>query len=211
MGASMSDVRSRTGVAAVTAGALVLLALPVVAEGQVPVVDQVVGGVTRTVQSVTEPSAPAAPLPAPAARPPSAPAPAASSQRSTPARPQPAPTRTPTASSGASGTEAGDRASTSSSNRAGDRQTGARAASSSARNKAGARASASADDDAAAAQQDDGGDSAGSSGDGVANVGGDAAARLPFTGLELLLVAMAGLGMLAGGALIRNGTRHTRV
>jgi hypothetical protein len=44
----------------------------------------------------------------------------------------------------------------------------------------------------------------------VANVGGDSAARLPFTGFELMLVAMAGLGMLAGGALLRHGTRHAR-
>jgi hypothetical protein len=38
----MLKVRSRSGVVGITAGAAALLALPVVAAGQVPVVDQVV-------------------------------------------------------------------------------------------------------------------------------------------------------------------------
>ena len=200
----MSDVRVRAGVVAVTAGAL--LALPVVAEGQVPVVDEVVSGVSGTLQSVTQP-APAAPPGAPAAQPPPAPAPPA--PRSTSAHSQSGPARSPAVPSHATGTGAGGPPATSSSRGAGASQAGARA-SSSARKKAETRASASADEDAADAGQDDGG-SARSSGDGVTDVGGDPAARLPFTGLELLLVAMAGLAMLAGGALLRHGARHPRL
>ena len=45
LGAPMHALRSRTGVVSITVGAAVLLALPVVAAGQVPGVDQVVRGV----------------------------------------------------------------------------------------------------------------------------------------------------------------------
>ena len=47
----MLDLRSRAGIVGVATGTA-LLALPVVAAGQVPVVDQVVGGVTQTAQSL---------------------------------------------------------------------------------------------------------------------------------------------------------------
>ena len=48
----MHALRSRTGVVSITVGAAVLLALPVVAAGQVPGVDQVVGGVKETAESI---------------------------------------------------------------------------------------------------------------------------------------------------------------
>jgi hypothetical protein len=201
----MSDVRTRAGAVAVTAAAL--LALPVVAEGQVPVVGQIVSGGSGTVQSVTEQRPPSALLDAPAGQPPSAPAPPAPfTSRTAAVHPQPAPARSPAASSHGAGGPAG----TSSPKSAGTRHVGASAASSSARKKAKTRAGASGEESAADARQEDGG-SAGSSAADVTNVGGDSAARLPFTGFELLLAAMAGLAMFAGGALLRHGARHPRV
>ena len=70
LGAPMHALRSRVGVVSVAAGAAVLLALPVVAAGQVPVVDQVVGGVKQTAESIAAAAgAPALPsLPAPPAQ-----------------------------------------------------------------------------------------------------------------------------------------------
>jgi hypothetical protein len=62
----MHGVRSRVGAVSVTAGAAVLLAVPVVAAGQVPGVGEVVGGVTETAQNLA-PAPVAAPLPAPPA------------------------------------------------------------------------------------------------------------------------------------------------
>ena len=64
----MFDLRSRAGIVGVATGAA-LLALPVVAAGQVPVVDQVVGGVTRTAQILAPAPVPPVTLPAPAATP----------------------------------------------------------------------------------------------------------------------------------------------
>ena len=56
----MHAFRSRVGVISVTAGTAVVLALPVVAVGQVPGVDQVVGRVKETANSVAPlPAAPA--------------------------------------------------------------------------------------------------------------------------------------------------------
>ncbi|MEA2408749.1 MAG: hypothetical protein QOE69_2868, partial [Thermoleophilaceae bacterium] len=77
----MLNVRSRIGMVAVGTSAAVLLAVPVVAAGQVPVVQEVVGGVTQTAESLAPAPAPVPALPAPAAK---APAP------QTPA-PKPAP------------------------------------------------------------------------------------------------------------------------
>ncbi len=59
-GAFMIDVRSRRAAAAVATSAAVLLSVPVVAAGQVPGVDQVVGGVQQTAESLVP--APAAPV-----------------------------------------------------------------------------------------------------------------------------------------------------
>ena len=72
----MHAFRSRVGVVSVATGTAILLALPVVATGQVPGVDQVVGGVTETAQSIA-PAAPALPAPpaqvqVPAPKPPAA-------------------------------------------------------------------------------------------------------------------------------------------
>jgi hypothetical protein len=45
--------------------------------------------------------------------------------------------------------------------------------------------------------------------DGVADAPRDASpSTLPFTGLQLALMAMLGLGAVAGGALLRRGARH---
>src|SRR5215208_1899884 len=69
MGGFMHNVRSRTGVIAITSAAAVLLALPVVAAGQVPGVGQVVGGVTQATGILTQAPAPPAPVPAAAPSP----------------------------------------------------------------------------------------------------------------------------------------------
>jgi hypothetical protein len=97
----MFDLRSRAGIVGVATGTA-LLALPVVAAGQVSVLDQVVGGVNQTAQGLAPapvppvtlpapPAKPAPPVPVPAVRAPASPGPAA------PPAPAPAPAAAPAA------------------------------------------------------------------------------------------------------------------
>jgi hypothetical protein len=201
----MHALRSRVGVVSITAGAAVLLALPVVAAGQVPGVDQVVGGVTQTAESIAPvpvaPALPAPPAQAPAAKPPAAapaPAPAAPAPAaSAPAAPRrSAPGRAPQAAS-SSGRAAASSAPKSASAAGGD--TGARE-----RRETYAPARAS--------QDDSPGESAGSDGASVAaDLPDDASAdTLPFTGLQLALILMSGLAALAGGLVLRRSARSVR-
>jgi hypothetical protein len=206
----MFDLRSRAGIAGVATGAT-LLALPVVATGQVPVVDQVVGGVTQTAQSLTAAPVPQAELPAPAGKPAPlppragpAPVPAASVPAAPPA---PAPREAPSTS--APNIPAGGDAARSSKRRSpGAREAGGQQGSASASGSSGERASA--------AQADTGADSSASGeADGATDVeiaaadSGDAGgpASLPFTGLQLGLLGIVGMAALAGGALLRRAAR----
>jgi pyruvate dehydrogenase E2 component (dihydrolipoamide acetyltransferase) len=87
----MHAFRSRVGVVSATAGAPVVLVLPVVAAGQVPVVDQVVGGVTQPADAVAPaPAVPALPAPPAPLQVPVANAPAAAPAAPAPAAPAPA-------------------------------------------------------------------------------------------------------------------------
>src|SRR5215211_7762159 len=214
LGASMFDLRSRAGIAGVATGAA-LLALPVVPAGQVPVVDQVVGGVTQTAESLTPAPVPPVKLPVPAVQPappasvPAAPAPAGPGAAApAPSAQAPAPREVP--STGAPSIGADSDATRSSKDRTSD-------AKASRGHRGGATAGAASGEGASAAQAESVAEqNAGASGadDGVTDVeiaatdsgdeGGPAA--LPFTGLQLALLAMAGLATLVGGALLRRAT-----
>jgi hypothetical protein len=193
----MLNVRSRSGVVAVTCTAAVFLALPVVAAGQVPGVDQVLGGVTQTAESlvaapVTTPApapAPAPPAPAPKPAPQAAPAPAA---------PAPAPGQTAPRGSTSTGSAG-----------AGTATSGATASSSAKQgaSKKRATAAAASDDKASAAQDEDAGPTDVQIADQAAEAPADASpSTLPFTGLQLTLMAMLGLAAIAGGAALRRAT-----
>jgi hypothetical protein len=199
----MHALRSRVGVVSITAGAAVLLALPVVAAGQVPGVDQVVGGVTQTAESIAPlpvaPALPAPPAQAPAAKPPAAaPAPAAPGPAaSAPAAPRQSATggaRQPASSSG--------RAAASS----------APKSASAAGGHTGARERQESDAPVRASQDDSAGESAGSDAATVAaDLPDDASAdTLPFTGLQLALILMSGLAALAGGLVLRRSARSVQ-
>jgi hypothetical protein len=199
----MFDVRSRAAVVGTTAGAAVLLALPVVSWAQVPGVDQVVGKVGNTVQGVTGavPAAPARPAPAPAPAPAAAkPAPASSAPAPAAAPAAPAAQRSTATSSAVPATGGASTGSSSGSS-------GRPAASASASSKRGAaahavgggKASASAYDGAATDTQ---------IADDPASAPRDASpASLPFTGLALILVAIAGMAALATGGMLRRFAR----
>jgi len=202
----MFDLRSRAGIVGFATGAT-LLALPVVAAGQVPVVDRVVGGVTETAQSLAPPPVPPVTLPAPVAKPaPPAPVPALPAPPSPgPAAPAPAPGPAPVPASApaprvaaAPAISAGDRTPPSPPAKA----------KASGKQRGGATARAASGEVASDAQSN----SAGDQGTGTTVVdaadSGDAGgpAALPFTGLQLVLLGMAGLAALAGGALLRRAT-----
>lgn len=207
----MLNVRSRAGVIGVTAGATVLLALPVVSLGQVPSVDQVAGQVHDAAKGVVQ-AAPAPSLPAPATRPaPRAPAQSRSAPAgSAPAQSHSAPPQR--SSAGSSSSHGGG--------------SGASSAHAGAAEKAAAdggerqhRPEASGDKKKNAAPDlGDVGKETPATGipatdvqiaDGTADAPRDASpGTLPFTGLQLALMAMLGLAAIAGGALLRRGVRH---
>ena len=196
----MFHSRSRAAITGATTGAAILLAVPVVALGQVPGVDKVVGGVNQAAQDVVQaapappvrlpapatapkPAAPAAPAPAPAASAPSAPVPAAQ-----------APARSATASgSQSSGGTTGAHASGAHS-KAGGQSGGVNAHAAGDQAASGPDASASqtdteiADDPASAPRE--------ASPD-----------TLPFTGLQLALLLLAGTAALAAGSVLRRTAR----
>ena len=202
----MFDLRSRAAIAGVTTGAAVLLAVPVVALGQVPGVDQVVGGVNQAAQDVVK-AAPAppvslpAPAPAPAPKPaPAAPAPAPAASAPAPAAQAPAasaPARSApaTASQGSNGsggtTHASGKRSRSSGERSGARVHAAAAAD---KKASGPKASDAQTDTQIA--------------DEPASMPRDASPEtLPFTGLQLALLVLAGLTAVATGSVVRRAAR----
>jgi hypothetical protein len=193
----MHALRSRTGVVSITVSAAVLLALPVVAAGQVAGVDKVVGGVTDTAESVAPvplPALPAPPAQAPASKPPAA-APA-------PAQAAPAPKAAAPAAPRESATAAAPRAASSSGKASGRRVSASQAAA----EDDGAVRARSASDAPARASQDDSADESGGSDLATAtgDLGEDAGpGTLPFTGLRLVLILMVGLAALAGGFALR--------
>ena len=202
----MFDLRSRAGIVGFATGAT-LLALPVVAAGQVPVVDQVVGRLTETAQSLAPAPVPQVSLPAPVATPaPPAPVPALPAPPSPgPAAPAPAPAPPPASApaprvAAAPAISAGDRTPPSP----------PAEAKASGRQRGGATARAASGEVASEAQSDLAGDQGTGTTDveiataDSADAGGPAA--LPFTGLQLVLLGMAGLAALAGGALLRRAT-----
>jgi 2-oxoglutarate dehydrogenase E2 component (dihydrolipoamide succinyltransferase) len=204
----MLNVRSRVGVVTVATGAAVLLALPVVAAGQVPGVDQVVGGVTETAESLV-PAPVAAPAPAPATPAPStsrpAPAPAAApapqaapapSAAAPAAAPAPSATARQAASAGGGGGSSSGKASAKASGKG------------SGETKRHTTASAASDKKAAAAQGENAGPTDVEIADQVVDTPEDASpSTLPFTGLQLALMGMAGLAALAGGGVLRRASR----
>jgi hypothetical protein len=196
----MSDLRSRAGVFGVTSGAAVLLALPVVASGQVPGVDQVVGGVNHAAQGVVQ-AAPAppvrlpAPAPAPAPRP--APAPAAAPAPSAPAPSYSAPATSTSTRSTMAGASVAPRG--------GSGGSGVQASASG--KKRHAAAGASSDEKAAASQDSTSSPTDVQIADQTADVPEDASpATLPFTGLQLMLMGLAGLAAVAVGGVLRRAT-----
>lgn len=210
----MFDLRSRAGIVGLATGAG-LLALPVVAVGQVPVVDQVVGGVTHTAQSLAPAPVPPVTLPAPAAPPaPPAPVPAlptpASPGPGAPPAGAPAPATAPrqAASTHAPSLPGGGRVARSQGGRA------SRAKAEPGQHRS-VTAGAASDERASAAQSDSLGEEnadASRADDAAAtdveiaaaDLGDDGGtAALPFTGLQLVLIGMAGLATLAGGTLLR--------
>jgi hypothetical protein len=199
----MLNVRSRVGVAAVTTGAVVLLAVPVVAAGQVPVVDQVVGGVTETAQSLVPAPvaapvpAPPTPVPAPAPAPAPAPQPAPTPVPAAPATPAPKEAPRQAASAGGSGGSSGSGSAT-----------GTATAKASGKTKRPATASAASDDKAKAAQDESAGPTDVEIADQAVAAPEDASpSTLPFTGLQLALMGLAGLAAIAGGGVLRRASR----
>ena len=211
----MHAFRSRVGVVSVATGAAVLLALPVVATGQVPGVDQVVGGVKETAETVVPlPAAPALPSPPAQVQ---APAPEAAAP---PRRPRRGRDSAPAAPAPAASAPAAPRQSASAAapRRAAPARPRARSASkaaSAAKDQRWREGAHSAADTSARASQDElaGEESAwlGRQRAPVADLPEDASPdTLPFTGLQLALIVMAGLAALAAGAALRRGTRFAR-
>ena len=213
LGGFMLNARSRTGVIAVTSGAVVLLALPVVASGQVPGLDRVVGGVTQGAGTVTQAPAPPVSLPAPA--PVSLPAPQAR-QAPAPAAPRshsPAPAAAPRAAA-APGASYGSGGST--------RTPAHGSARASAASDEGGRGGGGAG--AHAAQQSgspenegdvpparaSGAERASAADEGTGGASDPSPGSLPFTGLQLALMGIVGVAALAGGAVLRRGARPSR-
>jgi hypothetical protein len=209
----MLNVRSRAGVIGVTAGATVLLAVPVVAFAQVPSVDQVVGDVNDAARGVVE-KAPAQSLPAPPQAPATTPAPGAPAQSrsapggSAPAQSHSAPPQRSSQqrSSGSSSSHGGGSGASSAHTRAaekapadGERHRRPEASGDKKKNAAPDFGATPAETPATDVQI----------ADGTADAPRDASpGTLPFTGLQLALMAMLGLGAIAGGALLRRGARH---
>ena len=210
----MLNVRSRAGVIGVTAGATVLLAVPVVAFAQVPSVDQVVGDVNDAAQGVVE-KAPAQSLPAPPQAPATTPAPGAPAQsRSAPAGSAPAQSHSAPPqhssehrSSGSSSSHGGG---------SGASSAHARAAEKAPASGEGDRRAEASDKKKTNAAPDFGDPTMAQApatdvqiADGTADAPRDASpGTLPFTGLQLALMGMLGLMAIAGGALLRRGARH---
>jgi hypothetical protein len=225
----MLNVRSRAGVIAVTTSAAVLVGLPVVAFGQVPGVPQVVGGVTETANSLVQTPMVPAPAPAPAHVPapaPAAPAPAPAPQVQAPAPPSAAPTpaaqapatQAPAASNtgSAQARSAGTATKRSGGSARASARRSAKAADRSAKREGrrGDRAKAKASGDAGSTPAEE--QSANRSELALASQEADALpddaspAKLPFSGLQLALMAITGLVALVGGMALRRGVLRSQ-
>lgn len=182
----MFNLRSRAAFAGVTAGA-VLLAVPVVALGQVPGVDQVVGGVNQAAHDVVR-AAPPVRLPAPAPQPaPAAPAPAPAA--SAPAPAASAPAATPTRGAAASASQgSGGSAGTASAHAASGKR---------AKSGAGVQAHAATDNGASGSEANVSQTDTHIADDPASATSEASPETLPFTGLQLALVLMAGLAAVA--------------
>jgi hypothetical protein len=226
----MLDVRSRAGVIAVTTSAAVLVGLPVVAFGQVPGVPQVVGGVTETANSLVQapvapPSLPA-PAPAPAPAPvPAAPAPAPAPQVQAPAPPSAAPkpaAQAPAAQAPAAsnpGSAQARSAGTATGSSGGSAKASARRSATAAdrsskgdgRRDERAKAMASGDAGQAPTEQSAAGSEPAFASQGVDELPDDASpANLPFTGLQLALMAIIGVAALVVGVALRRGVLRSQ-
>jgi hypothetical protein len=226
----MFNVRSRAGVVAVTAGATLLVALPVVSLGAVPAVDHLPGHANETARDVVT-SAPKPSLPAHAQAPAVRPAPRAQ----TPANSNSAPSRSTRApgSTPADGHSRAPQHSSQSRSRGHSRAPARGHAGGSPQEAGGSpQGEAAGQDDQAPHASDkkrkatdketkaapDSGDETVSGlatdveiADGSAAAPRDASpATLPFTGLQLALMGMFGLMAVAGGALLRRGVRDRR-
>jgi hypothetical protein len=205
----MSDLYSRAAAVGMTTGAVLLIALPVVASGQVPVVDQVVGGVNQAAQGVIQaaPSPPAPPVKLPAPAPAPRPAPAASA----PAPAAPAPSASAPASApapSATGSQASGRTSGSGGSRGGST---ARASGKKAHPGSHVHALAASDKKASASQDSGTSPTDTQIADDPTSIPPDASpAKLPFTGLQLALMGMLGMAAIAAGAALRRGVRTRR-
>jgi hypothetical protein len=224
----MLDVRSRAGVIAVTTSAAVLVGLPVVAFGQVPGVPQVVGGVTETANSLVQApvAPPSLPAPAPAPTVPAAPAPAPAPQVQATAPPSAAPkpaakapaAQAPAASNpgSAQARSAGTATGSSSGSAKASARRSATAADRSAKGdgRRGDRAKATASGDAGQApaeEQSAAGSQPAFASQGVDELPDDASpANLPFTGLQLALMAIIGVAALVGGVALRRGVLRSQ-
>jgi hypothetical protein len=225
----MLDVRSRAGVIAVTTSAAVLVGLPVVAFGQVPVVEPVVNGVTETANSIVQAPPVPAPLPAPPAPAPPpapaapAPAPAPQVQAPAPAAPKPAAqapaAQAPAAQAPAAGSSQARSANTAPKRSSGGGKSsarrGAKAAQPSSKGdgRRGDRGKAKASGDAGASPAEESG---GRSNTAIASQEADelpedpSPAKLPFSGLQLALLAIAGVAALLGGMALRRSTLRSQ-
>jgi hypothetical protein len=221
----MLDVRSRTGMIAVTTGAALLLALPVVAAGQVPGVGDVVGGVKGKVEGAAPPlPAPAAPhvnLPAPAAphapapkahgsppaQGPAAQAPAASPQ----APPAHARSKKPANPGGGGGERPGPAPSPSQNEPAAGEGGGAGDGGSKAGSGDGGAGDGGGDGGKTVnTSQDDGAPTDVEIADQVVEAPVDAnPSTLPFTGFQLALLLALGLAAVGTGFALRRGARST--
>jgi hypothetical protein len=205
----MLNVRSRAGVIGVTAGATVLLVLPVVSLGQVPSVDQVAGQVHDAAKGVVE-AAPAPSLPAPAQAPATRPAPRAPAQSrsapagSAPAQSHSAPPQRSSAGGGSGASSAHAGAAEKAAADGGERQHRPEASGDKKKNAAPDLGDVGKETPATGIPATDV-----QIADGTADAPRDASpGTLPFTGLQLALMAMLGLAAIAGGALLRRGVRH---
>jgi hypothetical protein len=209
----MSDLRSRAAVFGLTTGAAVLLAVPVVASGQVPGVDRVVGGVNRAAQDVVQgaPPVPVLPIQLPARPPAPSAAPAAGGSHSAPETSAPAaPAPAPAASAPAGSAQSGSASAPAAAARAAAPATGSGSGGGSSGVSASASGakrrgtSASSSHKARAAQDSGSGPTDVEIADEAAEAPRDASpATLPFTGLRLALMLTAGLAVLATGTALR--------
>jgi hypothetical protein len=215
----MPDLRSRAGFVGLTTAAAALLAMPVVAVGQVPGLDGVVGGVKERVQNAAPRppvNVPAPPVDLPAR--PAPPAPAPKGQGSPPAQgpavqAPPASPQAPPAHARAkklAGSGGGEQPGPAPSPSPNEPAAGEGGGSGDGGSKAGGGDGGGGDDGKTVdTSQDDGGTPTDVEiADEVVEAPVDASpSTLPFTGFQLALIAALGLAALGTGLGLRRGAR----